>query len=140
MRLQDVRLLLVEDDDLLRTMMGDYLESLGCEVHLAEDGHRALEFLSARGAGLDLLITDAQLPEHDGGEIALAAREVSASCRVLFASGYPEQVAIRRGIITPGEAFLKKPLRLKALGEFLARLLADPKSPNPEGSTPNTPE
>ncbi len=97
------RVLLVEDEVLLRMSTTDMLERLGCSVAGVGSGEAALELL-ARERGYDLLVTDVGLPGMSGEELAVKVREQFPSLPVVIASGYG-----RPGIEGEGMQFISKP-------------------------------
>ncbi len=101
--------LLVEDEEVVRTLVSDVLRLHGYDVLVAQTGEAALEAAEARGAPLDLLVTDLVLPGFGGVELANRLRERFPALVVLFVSGYAERDAESRGVALPGAAFLQKP-------------------------------
>ncbi|HQS16737.1 response regulator [Reyranella sp.] len=97
------RVLLVEDEVLLRMSTTDMLERLGCSVSAVGSGEAALEAL-AGGQGYDLLVTDVGLPGMSGEDLALKVRERFPSLPVVIASGYG-----RPGLQGEGMQFISKP-------------------------------
>ena len=97
------RVLLVEDEVLLRMSTTDMLERLGCSVSAVGSGEAALEAL-AGGQGYDLLVTDVGLPGMSGEDLALKVRERFPSLPVVIASGYG-----RPGLQAEGMQFISKP-------------------------------
>ena len=97
------RVLLVEDEVLLRMSTTDMLEQLGCAVAGVGSGEAALELL-AREEGYDLLVTDVGLPGMSGEELAAKVREQYPSLPVVIASGYGRSSLQREGI-----QFIPKP-------------------------------
>jgi signal transduction histidine kinase/DNA-binding response OmpR family regulator/CHASE3 domain sensor protein len=95
------RVLLVEDEVLLRLSVADMLERLGCSVESAGSAEQALEIL-ARDASFDLLLTDLGLPGMSGEELAAEAERRYGKLPVVIASGYgrPEGQPERRQFIT----------------------------------------
>ena len=85
------RLLLVEDDPLLRMTLAEVLTEAGFTVVEAADAESALRLVASRD-DLDLLLTDINLPGADGFALASAARRLRPRC-------WP-----RRGVLTPGES------------------------------------
>ncbi len=81
------RVLLVEDEVVLRMSTSDALEGLGCFVAAVGSGEQALELLS-RGASFDLLLTDLGLPGISGEELAVEVRRKFPNLPVVIASGY----------------------------------------------------
>jgi CheY-like chemotaxis protein len=102
-----LRILVVEDDELLRATLRLSLEQQGCEVVTAEDGVEGLD--AVQQASFDAVVTDIRLPRRDGlwlwGEV-IAARPDMAG-RFLFISGHP--FARENGVT---ERFLAKPFTM----------------------------
>lgn len=97
------RVLLVEDEVLLRMSTTDMLERLGCSVASVGSGEAALELLAQEG-GYDLLVTDVGLPGMSGEELAAKVRERYPSVAVVIASGYG-----RSSLQGAGIQFISKP-------------------------------
>ncbi|MDP3241861.1 MAG: response regulator, partial [Reyranella sp.] len=97
------RVLLVEDEVLLRMSTTDMLERLGCSVAGVGSGEAALELLAQSG-GYDLLVTDVGLPGMSGEELAVKVREKYPLLPVVIASGYG-----RSGLQGEGIQFISKP-------------------------------
>lgn len=106
------RLLLVEDDALVREHVATTLASLGYRVHAVADGDEA-EALATRSAPFALLITDVVLPGPlNGRALAEKLRVRQPGLKVLFISGYPEDEILRRdGAAALGASLLQKPFR-----------------------------
>ena len=80
------RILLVEDDAMIRLSTADMLEGLGCKVLQAGTAAEALNLLSEND--FDVLLTDVGLPEVSGQELASKVKSLRPSIAVIFASGY----------------------------------------------------
>jgi CheY-like chemotaxis protein len=118
-------ILVVEDDDLVRSYVVNRLAGLDYRVLAAEDGQRALQLLRS-GAKVDLLFTDVILPEGlNGRELADEARQIRPSIRVLFTSGYTQETMIHHGKLDPGIALLNKPYRKDELARKIREVLDD---------------
>ena len=108
-----VRILVVEDNELLRQQVTRQLRSFGHEVRASEDAMKALVIL-AECRDFDLLFTDIVMPgEIDGVGLAARARELNPRLKVLFTTGYADPV--HGGEDHLGGAFLMKPYRTSAL-------------------------
>ena len=121
------RILLVEDDPMVRDVTVGALRAQGMVVTEAADGREALAFLDARGA-FDLVISDLILP---GGMSGLDVREqVRArwpACRVLLMTGYSYNEFARRGVDPSSVELLRKPFTRDDLLAAIADL--DPVEP-----------
>lgn len=117
------RILLVEDDALIRMATADMLTDLGHEVIEAGDGTQALAVLEAHT--VDLLITDIGLPGISGTELAKAARASDANLPVIFATGVIPSADDEISKATPRTFFLQKPYNIPGLSEAIAALQAE---------------
>jgi CheY-like chemotaxis protein len=118
------RLLLVEDEPIVRELAGDYLREQGYEVLEAEDATGALE-LFKRMPALDLLITDVGLPNGmNGRQLADVIRETAPALPVLFITGYAG--AARLDELDSGMRILAKPFTLPVLRAQVEAILTAP--------------
>jgi CheY-like chemotaxis protein len=114
-------ILVVEDDQLVATVVLKQLEHLGYRVTLAVDGAQALEKLAA-DAGIELLFTDITMPGGmDGHELAEAARRQRPNLKVVLTSGYSR--AIMAGTMDPRFPLLREPYRKADLHQVLRQAL-----------------
>lgn len=105
------RLLLVEDDPLLRMTLAEVLGEAGFAVLEAEDAETALDLLAAHD-DLALLLTDINLPGADGFALARAARRLRPGLPIVYASGRLTEPDPCRAL--PGVPFLAKPFSVSA--------------------------
>ncbi len=119
-------ILLVEDDESLRALGREILESLGYTVLEAGHGAEALERSASHGGPIDLLMTDQVMPHIDGRELATRLAAERPETRVLFVSGYAEEDTTRGKLPESRVAFLQKPYTASALGTKIRRLLDRP--------------
>jgi len=101
--------LLVEDDESLRPLMRRVLETHGYAVLEARHGKDAIRVADGHGGAVDLVITDVVMPEMGGRELAERLASARPSSKILFVSGYTDDVVIRQGILDKGRPFLQKP-------------------------------
>ncbi|MGK7868787.1 PAS domain S-box protein [Falsiroseomonas sp. E2-1-a20] len=126
------RLLVVEDDGMVRAHVATQLRDLGYEVIVAANAAEALEVLRAP-ARIDLLFTDVVMPGAvHGPALAEAARRLRPGLRVLFTSGYTQNGIMHHGRLDPGVLLLNKPYRRRDLAEKL-RLALERVPDEPEG-------
>ncbi|MEZ4293143.1 MAG: PAS domain S-box protein [Myxococcota bacterium] len=128
----DSRLLVVEDDPLMRELMIEVLSAEGYDVVAAESGLEALETLRKEAASIDLVITDVVLPGLGGLDLARALRALPASPPVLFMSGYSEQVLADQGGLPGGAGLLRKPFGLLELTRCVRERLEAARRIDPE--------
>ncbi|ADK85618.1 multi-sensor hybrid histidine kinase [Desulfarculus baarsii DSM 2075] len=115
-------ILLVEDDDVVRDFSGRMLERLGYVVLAAADGDDALR-LAAATERVDLLLTDVIMPRMSGKELARRLSAQRPEIKVLYISGYTDNVIAHHGVLDAGVAFLQKPAALHALAAKVRQVL-----------------
>ena len=121
--------LLVEDEELVRELVHDFLVSAGYEVLEASDAEQALRIAAAAGASIDAVVTDVVLPGMNGSDLATALREMSPRIRVLYVSGYPGAGVFGDSAFGPGSDFLAKPFTKQMLTQKLRDMLDAPLGP-----------
>jgi PAS domain S-box-containing protein len=126
-------ILVVEDDDLVRSHAITLLQSLGYQVLHASTGPQAMATLG-QSPNIDLLFTDVIMPGGmSGQDLAESARALRPALKVLFTSGYIQNAMARDGKIDPGVDLLNKPYRREQLAEKVREVLD--RSPGPAGET-----
>jgi CheY-like chemotaxis protein len=119
-----LEILLVEDEDLIRTLLGEAMADLGMNASLAASGEAAIEILHST-ASFDLLVTDIQLPGVvDGLDIARMARKQAPSIPIIFTTGQPDRMAKWKS--GAGDLFIPKPYRPSDIIAAIRRLTARP--------------
>jgi CheY-like chemotaxis protein len=113
---RDRNILLVDDDDLVRELLGDALRLYGYRVRQASSGQQALEMLDG---DVDLLLTDFAMPELNGAQMAKIARQRFPYLPVVFLTGYAEL----QGLELPGSVVIQKPVHHEDLARSLGELL-----------------
>ncbi|MFY9820210.1 MAG: response regulator, partial [Thermoanaerobaculia bacterium] len=117
-------LLLVEDNDELRGATQGVLEALGYRVAAAANGPEALAALETLDGRIDLAICDVVMPGMSGPEVVEQLRARSPGIRVIFMSGYTDNVVVRHGILEGEYDFLEKPFSAGRLAEKIRGALA----------------
>jgi signal transduction histidine kinase len=116
-------ILLVEDDAQVRELTQTILERQGYAVLVAENGPEALALLNARSEPVHLLLTDVDMTEMSGKELAIAAAEGHPEMKALYMSGYAEDIIAHRGALEDGIAFISKPFTIQALATRMREVL-----------------
>jgi CheY-like chemotaxis protein len=119
------QILLVEDEDGVRRLVREILEQRGYKVIEASSGEQALEVLERDHQNLGLLLTDVVMPKMSGRDLAEAAALLSPDLRVLFLSGYTDQVVVDHGVVV-GADFLQKPFTPETLAHKVREVLDRP--------------
>jgi signal transduction histidine kinase/CheY-like chemotaxis protein len=117
-----VRVLIVDDDRLVRRLMSDGLRSLQYQVTACASGEQALATLDA-GERFDLLLVDFAMPGMNGADVVRAVQDRQPDIKVLMVSGYADSTAVEAAL---GNArLLRKPFDVAELGAAVAETLAD---------------
>ena len=121
-------ILLVDDEEPIRTITRRMLGNFGYEVLTAADGLAAVEQVRTHGARLSAVILDLTMPRMDGAEAFQEMRLLQPGLRVLLMSGFAEQQAIVRFAGQGLTGFLQKPFKPEHLREKLSAVLTIPTS------------
>jgi two-component system cell cycle response regulator CpdR len=85
------KLLIVEDDESVRTLAARALERAGHMIDIAANGAQGLALIRAAQGGYDLIVSDIRMPEMDGIEMAKAAVSLFPATKILLMTGYADQ-------------------------------------------------
>ncbi len=103
------RILVVEDERLIRNTLREMLSRRGYDVLVAEHGENAIRVARACEGKIDLLLSDMVLPDVSGAELAKALVSERPALEVLFMSAYPTELLVQQGRVKPGTRTLEKP-------------------------------
>jgi two-component system cell cycle sensor histidine kinase/response regulator CckA len=117
--------LLVEDEAGVRDLVGAMLRGQGYQVYEAEHGSHALEVFARYGKEIQLLLTDVIMPKMSGRELAERLRAKSPGLKVVFMSGYTDDILAREGVVFDNTILVHKPFTLEALMRKLRQALGD---------------
>jgi two-component system cell cycle sensor histidine kinase/response regulator CckA len=123
-------ILVVEDEEAVRRLTCRSLEAQGYEVLPAASASEALLLLEKHAGEIHLLITDVVMPDVSGRELARSAAPLRPLMKVLFMSGYTDNVIVHHGVLDAGTAFLQKPFTPRSLAQKVREVLdAEKRSP-----------
>jgi|HubBroStandDraft_3_1064219.scaffolds.fasta_scaffold12784_2 PAS domain S-box-containing protein len=123
-------ILLVEDEANLRYLARQYLEKQGYKVIEAADGAVAMQIAVAHEKVIHLLLTDVIMPGMNGRELAQRISEIRPNVKILYMSGYTENVIGHNGMLDAGVRLLQKPFNLRDLKSKVREVLdATPTAP-----------
>jgi CheY-like chemotaxis protein len=108
-------ILLVEDEDSLRAIAREILEEHGYQILDAGSASAAIEIARHHPAPIHLLVTDVVMPGMNGRVLAESLVVVRPDLKVLFMSGYTNDVIANHGVLDSGTLFLEKPFSVAAL-------------------------
>ncbi len=115
--------LLVEDDESVRGVALITLERLGYRVLHAQNGEEACMLVEKYEGQIDLLMTDVVMPGMNGRELAERLLKLQPEMKVLFTSGYTENVIVHHGVVEKSLNFIGKPYGLQALANKMREVL-----------------
>jgi len=115
-------ILLADDEETVRRVGVDMLESLGFRVLAAADGQEAVEIFRERNEEIAGVILDLTMPRMDGEEAFREIRRIRPAVRVILTSGYNEQQTIRRFVGEGLAGFIQKPFKLIDLSTMLRQV------------------
>ncbi|MBN1518338.1 PAS domain-containing protein [Candidatus Sumerlaeota bacterium] len=108
-------ILLTEDNQHVRRLTQAVLQKYGYHVIEAENGEKALEALAAHNGPVHLLLTDVILPGINGRELFERAARQRSGLKVIYFSGYTDNVIAHHGILDEGIHFIQKPFSSEVL-------------------------
>jgi len=115
-------ILLVEDEEIIRMLVTDYLQELGYTVLESANAEHALVQL-AQQQPIDLLLTDVGLPGMDGRQLVLEARKLRPELSVIFVTGYADGAGLRSDLVSSNMDLIAKPFKIETLAKCVAALL-----------------
>ena len=113
----------MEDENAVRHPAVEFLRQCGYTVIEAQDGLQAIDVAHKHHGTIDLMVTDVVMPGMSGGQLAELLAEKYTEMKVLFVSGYSEQVVLRHNIVDLHTNFLQKPFTLKSLAAKVREVL-----------------
>lgn len=116
-------ILLVEDEDQIRNAAVEVLTILGYEVFEASGGKQAIQLAELYQKKIHLLLTDVVMPRMNGREVADHVIASHPETKVLFMSGYTDDIISKHGVLEPGVHFLNKPFSPAVLATKIREIL-----------------
>ncbi len=115
--------LLVEDEESLRQLLLETLETSGYSVLVAQDGTQALRIAAAHPGPIEIMVTDVIMPGMTGPTLVAAMAQPRPGMKAVFMSGYSEEAVAKHGMEGPGRAFISKPFGPETLLRQIRDLL-----------------
>ena len=117
--------LVVEDEEFIRTLLQEILERQGLKVLLASEGREALDLFSRNKEEIDLVILDLVLPGLKGDEILAKMKEMDPEVKVLITTGFGEEEPLEKVKRLGIEGVLTKPFHLPTLLGAIGAVLSE---------------
>jgi two-component system cell cycle sensor histidine kinase/response regulator CckA len=119
-------ILLVEDEEIVRSLAREILETRGYRVLEAQGGREALQICERYEDVIHLVLTDVVMPEMSGRVLAGHLAKVRPAAKVLYMSGYMGDAIARHGMLEAGVAYLQKPFTIESLTQKVREVLDRP--------------
>ncbi|MBI4469601.1 MAG: response regulator [Acidobacteria bacterium] len=116
-------ILLVEDDDTVRSLIYEVLHGCGYKVLVSASGDLALNICQGYKGRIDLVISDVVMPGVGGPELVGRISLLRPNAKVLYVSGYTEEAMLHRGVLDSGFALLQKPFTPEKLARRVREVL-----------------
>ena len=116
-------ILLAEDEDAVRALVGTILQRRGYTVLEARDGGQALSIAERHAGPIHLIVTDMVMPGMSGLDLVKRLAFVRPETKVIYMSGYTEHAVLQEGVLDSGAVFVQKPFALDALAHKVREVL-----------------
>jgi two-component system cell cycle sensor histidine kinase/response regulator CckA len=132
-------ILVVEDEELVRTLAARSLREHGYRVVEARTSGEALAYVQENPEGVDLVLSDVVMPIMGGRELSQRLGRVAPKVPVLFMSGYTGEDVVQRGLLDAGAPFEQKPFSPEGLARKIREILDGSAAPSERVSRPADP-
>lgn len=130
---RDEHILVVEDEDQVRAMLGRILRKLHYRVTIAENGEEALHLIEEKGLRPDLIITDVVMPGMGGILLIERVRKTLPGQKVLCMSGYIDDDITHQDVLDHNIPFIQKPFSLRDISAKIKQVMPGKEQPGEEG-------
>ncbi len=120
---EKIMILVVDDEEVIRTMVKDFLSDKGYEIILASNGSEALEKFRQNEGEVDLVLLDMVLPERSGMEVLEDLRQINPRVKAILTSGYNQSIT-ENNLDIDITSFLQKPFRITTLIQKIKELMS----------------
>jgi two-component system, cell cycle sensor histidine kinase and response regulator CckA len=124
-------ILVIEDEDIVRSLAGRGLRDHGYTVVEARNGAQGLQYVKRHPGTVDLVISDVVMPEIGGRELGQALAQLDPDLPVLYMSGYTGEDVVQRGLLDAGAPFQQKPFTPVTLATKVRAMLDQQRTAGP---------
>ncbi len=118
-----VKILVVDDEPMIRDLLKEMLESIGYEVHAVSSGQAALDYYSAYGDQVDIVLLDVMMPGMSGVDAFRRLKEMDPGIKAILASGYVESSQLDQAVRDGIKGFIPKPFALSELNRKIESIM-----------------
>lgn len=115
--------LIVDDEEMVRSIATQMLEKLGYNVVAASSGAEAVEIFEQDPGKFDLVVLDMVMPGIDGSKVFDKIKELDSSIKCILSSGYSRDSQANAIMKRGCDAFIQKPFRLQDLSQLIESLI-----------------
>lgn len=116
-------IIVVEDDESVRKIAVAILMRQGYNVHWASNGEDCIQILQKHKDSIKLLVTDVVMPDMNGRQLHDRVIDLAPNIKVLYVSGYPDNVIAHHGVLENGINFIQKPFSVSGLAEKVRQVM-----------------
>ncbi|MBP7865558.1 MAG: response regulator [Acidobacteria bacterium] len=116
-----LRILVVDDEEMIRELARDFLLEIGCEVECAGNGREALEIVNNPANTYNLVLLDVMMPGMDGVEVLEAIHRDHPDLKIILMSAFANEKRLNQATSRKNVGFLQKPYRMADLIETVRR-------------------
>jgi len=122
MEFRKMRILVIEDDEEMRSLLEDFIEGEGYGVESVEDGSEGFRKLAKEN--FDLIVTDIRMPGLNGLDILPGLKQIQPSIPIIVITAFGSEEVQRRALERGADAYLEKPLQLDQLRTLIQEMVS----------------
>ncbi len=115
----DISILVVDDESMMRSLLKSILLQEGCQVALAENGYQALEMLEA--GDFDLVLSDIKMPDMDGFELLKTVKSQNPHIGMIMITGFGNSFTVKDALILGADEYITKPFKAHEIALVVER-------------------
>ena len=123
---EEMKILVVDDEEGARELFNTILSDEGYEVSLAVNGEDALSHM--KNASFDLVVTDIKMPGMDGLQLLQEIRKTGSKADVIMVTAYGEVESYLKAMSLGAAEYINKPIRIKELKRIVHKVLTERKA------------